>query len=213
MCRLPLAALLLGAWPVLADERTYAVSIDGRPAGEMTLSFQARDDGSTAVTVRAEYRADRPNPVAFEYRGTETWKDGRLVRLEGLGTENRQKGGILLVAGKGAYALKAGVKEVSIRDEVWPTTGVMLPDPDRKPLVVDTITGDVLRAKVEKVGPDRVTVAGKPVPTTCYRVTAGGNRWDVWYDADQRLVKRMWTRDGRTVTAELAPTATASRRP
>jgi hypothetical protein len=46
-------------------------------------------------------------------------------------------------------------------------------------------------------------VEGKPFPVTRYRVTAGGNRWDVWYDADQRLVKRSWTRDGRTVVAEL----------
>ena len=203
MARSSLLLLLLGALPVLAEERTYAVTIDGKPAGETTVSFQTRDDGSTAVTVRSEYRTDRPTPLSFEYRGTETWKDGRLVRLEGLGAENRQKGGITLVAGKDAYALKAGVKEVSIHDEVWPTTGVILPDPDRKPLVVDAITGDVLRAKVEKVGPDRVTAAGKPVPATRYRVTAGGSRWDVWYDADHRLVKRTWSRDGRTVVAEL----------
>src|SRR5215213_9131255 len=146
MARSTVLLLLLGALPILAEERTYSITIDGKPAGEMTISFQARDDGSTAVTVWAEYHADRPTPVAFEYRGTEIWKDGRLVRLDGLGTENRQKGGITLVAGKGAYALKAGVKEVSVRDEVWPTTGAMMPDPDGKPLVVDVITGDVLRA-------------------------------------------------------------------
>jgi hypothetical protein len=203
MARLSALLLLLSTLPAGAEERTYAITIDGQPAGEMTVSFQARDNGSTAVTVHADYHADRPVPLALEYRGTETWKDGRLVRLEGLGSENRQKGGITLVAGKGAYALKAGVKEVSIRDDVWPTTAVMLPDPDRRLLVVDALTGDVLRAKVEKVGAERITVAGKPVTATRYRVTAGGNRWDVWYDADPRLVKRMWTRDGRTVVAEL----------
>ena len=53
------------------------------------------------------------------------------------------------------------------------------------------------------MGPDRVTVAGKQVPVTHYRVTAGGNRWDVWYDGASRLAKRVWTRDGRTVVAEL----------
>jgi hypothetical protein len=203
MPRLSLAAAFLAVLPAFAEERTFAVTIDGRPAGELIVAFQARTDGTMAVTVRADYRAERPTPIAFEYRGTEAWKDGRLVRLEGLGIEDRHKGGITLVAGKGAYALKAGVKEVSVRDEVWPTTGAMMPDPDAKPLVVDVITGDVLRAKVEKVGADRVTVAGKPVPVTRYRVTAGGNRWDVWYDAGQRLAKRVWTRDGRTVAAEL----------
>jgi hypothetical protein len=203
MSRLSIAALFLAVLPALAEERTFSVTVDGHTAGELTLAFQARADGTTAVTVRTNYRAERPTPFAFEYRGTEAWKDGRLVRLEGLGTEDRHKGGITLVAGKDAYALKAGVKEVSVRGEVWPTTGVMMPDPDCKPLVVDVITGDVLHAKVEKVGVDRITVAGKPVPVTRYRVTAGGNRWDVWYDAGNRLAKRVWTRDGRTVVAEL----------
>src|SRR5262245_44927683 len=85
MARLPLLALLLSTCPALAEERTYSITIDGKPAGEMTVSFKARDDGSTAVTVRTEYRADGPSALSFEYRGTETWKDGRLVRLEGLG--------------------------------------------------------------------------------------------------------------------------------
>jgi hypothetical protein len=203
MPRLSLAAVLLAALPAFAEERTFAVTVDGKPAGELVLAFQSRTDGTAAVTVHADYRAERPMAFAFEYRGTETWKDGRLVRLEGLGTEDRHKGGITLVAGKDVYALKAGVKEVSVRDEVWPTTGAMMPDPDAKPLVVDVITGDVLRAKVEKVGADRVTVAGKPVSATRYRVTAGGNRWDVWYDGANRLAKRVWTRDGRMVVAEL----------
>jgi hypothetical protein len=181
-----------------AEERTYSVTVDGRPAGELCISFQSDSKGTTAVTVRAE-----SPPLAFEYRGAETWKDGRLTRLEGAGSESGRKGGVTLVAAKDAYALKAGVKEVRIRDEVWPTSGAMLSDPDRNPLVVDVLTGDVLRAKVENVGADRVTVGGKPVPVTHFRVTAGGQRWDVWYDADQRLAKRVWTRDGRTVTAEL----------
>src|SRR6185369_3402330 len=112
---------------------------------------RARTDGTTAVTVRAE----SPTPLGVDYRGTESWKDGRLVRLDGLGSENGRKGGVTLVAGKDAYSLKAGVKEVSVREELWVATGVTPPDPDKKPLVVDAITGDVLRAKVEKVGADR----------------------------------------------------------
>jgi len=193
----PVLLCLLAA-PAVAEERTFALTADGKAVGELVLSFQTRKDGTTAVTVRSE-----SSPLAHEYRGTETWANGRLVRLEGLGAEGGRKGGVTLVAGKDTYALKAGAKEVTVRDEVWPTTAAILPDPDRKPLVVDVVTGDVLRAKVEKVGADRVTVAGKPVPVTRYRVTAGGQRWDVWYDADQRLAKRVWTRDGRTVVAEL----------
>lgn len=203
MSRLALILWFLATVPALAEERIYSVTVDGKPAGELGISFATDTSGTTTAAVQAKYRAESPTTLTFDYRGSESWKDGRLVRLDGLGSENGRTGGITLVGGTGVYALKAGAKEVSIRDEVWPTTGGILPDPDRRPLVVDVLTGDVLRAKVEKVGADRIVVAGKPVPVTRYRVTAGGQRWDVWYDADQRLAKRVWTRDGRTVVAEL----------
>jgi hypothetical protein len=177
MIRIPAIICLMAAVPAVADERTFSVTVDGKAVGELVASYRAQQDGSTAVAVRGGW----PAPFAYDYRGTETWKDGRLVRLEGTGSDAGRNGGVTLVAGKNTSTLKTGVKDVSIRDEVWPTTGAILPDPDRKPLVVDVLTGDVLRAKVEKVGADRVTVAGKPVPVTRYRVTAGGQRWDVWY--------------------------------
>ena len=198
MCRWLILATSLLALPLHGEERTFDMTVDGKVAGTMTIDYQLRD-GTTSATVRT----DRASQPAFDYRGTESWKEGRLVRLEGAGIDGPHKGSVSLVAGKDAYRLKAGVKEVRVRDDVWPTTGVMPPDPDRKPLVVDAITGDVFHAKVEKVGADRVVVRDKPIPTTHYRVIAGGNRWDVWYDANQRLAKQAWTRDGRTMVAEL----------
>jgi len=196
-------AVLFFALPAFAEERTFTVSIDGHPAGELVVGFEKRSDGTTAVTIRGDYRAERPTPVSFDYRGTESWKDGRLVRLEGLGSANGHKGGITLVAGKDAYSLKAGVKEVRVRDDVWPTLAAMLPDPEHKPLVVDIMSGDVLRAKVETGGTDRVTVDGKSLAVTHCRATAGPNHWDSCYDESKRLAKWAWTRDGRTVAAEL----------
>jgi hypothetical protein len=203
MARLSVATLLLAAVTALAEERTFAVTVDGQAAGQFVIGFEKRSDGTTDTTVRGEYQIDRPTPLSFDYRGTESWKDGRLVRLEGLGSANGHKGGITLVSGKDAYTLKAGVKEVRVRDEVWPTLTAMQPDTDGKPLVVDVISGDVLHARIEKVGPDRVTVTDKPLAVTLYRVVAGPNRWEVGFDEKQRLAKWVWTRDGRSVAAEL----------
>lgn len=203
MPRLLIAIWLAVTLPAAAEERTFSVTIDGRPAGEFVVNYQARTDGSLAITVRADWRADRPAPISFEYRGTETLKDCRLVRLEGVGAKDGKKGGITLIAGKDAFALKAGVKEVSIRDEVWPTTGVAPPDLSGKPQVVDVITGDVLRARFEKAGADRIMVDGKPIPATRYRVIAGSSRWDVWYDEKQRLAKWALRQDGWSAAADL----------
>lgn len=202
MTRLYLA-LMVAVPPAAAGEHVFTVTIDGRPAGEAVIAYDPRPDRTTAVTVRVQYQADRPVPISFDYRGTETWRDGRLVRLDGLGTDGRTKGGIQLEAATNAYALKAGVKQVTVRGAVWPTLGGPPPEPDEKPLVVDVITGDVWRAKVETVGPEGLTVAGKRVRTTRYRVAAGNRRWDLWYDEQRRLVQRVGTRDGRAVRFEL----------
>lgn len=201
MSRLSVSLLLLAALPVLGEERTFTVTIGGRPAGEVVLDYQRRTDGTTAVTMRGQWRSEKS--ITFEYRGTEAWKDGRLVRLEGIGSEDSRKGGITLVAGADAYALKAGVKEVSARGEVWATSGIFPPDPDAKPLVVDVITGDVCKCKVEKVGAERLTVDGKGMAVTHYRIIAASTRWDVWFDEQQRLAKWVRTREGRMTSAEL----------
>ncbi|HEX3149543.1 MAG TPA: DUF6134 family protein [Gemmataceae bacterium] len=203
MLRLVSAAVLTIVLPIQGEERTFTVTVDGKPAGEIVLEIQKRADGSTVATMREKYQSDGSTHVSFDFRGMETWKESRVVRLEGIGSENGRKGGITLIAGKDAYSLKAGVKEVSIRDEVWPTTGVMPPIPDRKTLVVEAISGDVLQAKIKKIGADSVDVAGKAITTTHYRVTAGASRWDVWYDENNCLAKRSWVRDGRTVIAHL----------
>jgi hypothetical protein len=202
MTRLSSALLFLAVLPALGEERTFSVAIDGQPAGELVLAYKRQTDGTTAVTVRAEWRAGTPTLLAFEYRATESWTAGRLVRLEGLGAESGHKGGVTLVAGTDGYALKAGVKDVSARGEVWATTGTFPPDPDGKPLVVDVITGEVWKCKVEKVGADRLTVDGKGMAATHYRVIAASTRLDVWYGEGQRLAKWVRTRDGRTVSAD-----------
>jgi hypothetical protein len=203
MARSTIPILLVAVACAHAEERTFSVTFDGQLAGELVLNYQRRTDGTAAVSMRSNWHTDKSPPFAFEYRGTESWKDGRLVRLEGLGSEDGHKGGVTLIGGTDAYDLKAGVKEVSVRGEVWAATGVFPPDPDTKPLVVDAITGDVLKCKVEKVGADRLTVDGKGMPVTHFRVTAASTRWDVWYDETQRLAKSARTRDGRTVSTEL----------
>jgi YD repeat-containing protein len=203
MTRRAFLALWVMSAPALAEERTFSVSIDGKPAGECVLSIRPESDGSLAITCGADIRADQRPGYSFTYRGSEVWKDGRLIRLDGRGSEAGRDGGIRLRAGTDGYALKGSLKEVTVRGEVWPSTYALRPDPDAKPLLVDVLSGDVLRAKVENVGADRVTVAGKPVPATHYRVTAGGAVTDVWYDGASRLVRRTWARDGRAVVMEL----------
>ena len=188
--------LLLSMWlagaTAHAEERQFAVSIDGKPAGEVRVSFKSQADGSSSVSVRMDVKGGTP----ASYSGTELWKDGRLIRLDG------ERKGVTLRATDRGYDLKGPNRNVTVRGEVWPDTFTVLPKVDADLLVVDMRTGDVYRSKVEKIGPDRVTVGGRPVPATRYRVMFAGGSTDMWFDDRGRLVRRTWTRDGRVTRVE-----------
>jgi hypothetical protein len=118
-----------------AEERSFAVTIDGKPAGKVVHSFKAEADGSTAVLCDAQI--DEPSGYPFVYRGTEVWKDGRLARLDGAGAEQGRKGGVTLRPGTDGHHLKTWTKDVTVRGEVWPNSFAVMPDPDRAVHVVN----------------------------------------------------------------------------
>ena len=199
--RLCLPTALLGLAAVLhADERTFSVSVDGKPAGVFTIVTTKTDDGELRIHSKLDLRAK--GRYSFAYQGTERWKDGRLVRLTGSGSDNGVKGSASLVAGRDGYALKAGAKEVHVRGEVWPSTFWLQPEAER-PMVVDVVTGDVSSAKIVKVGTDRITVDGKAIREVRYRLTVRGATVDLWYDSANRLTRRSSMSRGQAINTRL----------
>lgn len=177
----------------VGEERTYTLTID-KPAGRATVIVATDKDGSVSL----HWESELTNPQV-KHTGTETWKGGRLVRLE---TTQGKKSAVSLVAGREGYALKAGAKEVTVRGDVWPSSYWLRPEVD-KALLVDTLNGEVVRAKVEKIGVDRFAQDGRAIIATRYRVTAGGQATDLWYDAKDQLLRRVWVVDGKKMTLEL----------
>jgi hypothetical protein len=182
-------ALILLASVAFAEERTYSLTVDGKPAGQAIVTVEAGKDGVTTLRSQVDFTV----PPA-RYAATETWKAGRLAKLE--------SGRVTLTPGTDGYTLKAGVKEVAVRGEVWPSSSWRMPEAE-KPLVVDVETGEVRRPKIEKLGPDRLTLNGKPIASTHYRLTAGGQVGELWYDEKNLLLRRTWTTEAKKAVLEL----------
>lgn len=181
-----------------ADERTFAVSVDGKRIGEFALHSrrlgpESEITGSISISSTL---------YSLRIAVNERWKDGHLVQFERAGAASYKKPELSLVGGKDGYLLKTGAKEVTVRGDVWPSTYFIRPETDR-PIVVDVLSGDAARANVEKVGKDRLMVDDKLVPVTHFRISASGMTTDLWYDADNRLVRRKWDQNGRAATFEL----------
>src|SRR4051812_3914569 len=70
----------LGSGP---ETREYRITVDGRAAGTYTMTITELPDG----TVEQAGRADVSMRVllktfSYSYNGTETWQNGRLVKLQ-----------------------------------------------------------------------------------------------------------------------------------
>src|SRR5438309_810891 len=120
-----LVMLLVAVASTFADERTFAVSVDGKSIGEFTLSSKPQGPQESEIV----YKIKMSNTLySLRLEGSERWKENRLVRLESSAGEKRE---ISLVSGNRAYTLKAGVKEATVNGDVWPTTFFMRPDADK----------------------------------------------------------------------------------
>lgn len=207
-------ALLTLAWLGLAatapsadsESRTFSVAVDGKAAGSCRMTVQKRPDGTLAVTARADVSVKVAIlTYKYTYRGTEVWKDGRLHSLESNADDNGKKHSVSATGGHDGAVFRSAGREVFVRGDVWLTTYWQLPpEKARGPTLalVDADTGKSLNAKLEKVGPDEVPVAGNVVKATRYRVS-GAVKVDLWYDNSDRLVRQESVEDGHKTVLEL----------
>jgi YD repeat-containing protein len=178
-----------------ADERTFSAAVDGKSSGTFTVTSKTHPDEVTEIRARFDI-GDR------SYEGAERWRRGRLVRLEGSGTESGRTRSASLIDGKDGYALTSGIKEITVRGDVWPTSFWIKPAAE-KLLIVDVFTGEVSRGKLDKVGPEQMQIDGKLVRVTKYRLTFAGETTELSYDQADRLTRRKCEAKGRSIVIEL----------
>ena len=102
-------------------------------------------------------------------------------------------------------AVKADGKETMVKGSVWPTSYWKLPsEKNRGPgiVLIDADTGNLINARMEKVGVEQRTVLGQAVELNHYRLT-GGVKADVWYDNADRLTHQESIEDGHLTVLEL----------
>ncbi|MGH7091741.1 MAG: DUF6134 family protein, partial [Stellaceae bacterium] len=135
----------------------------------------------------------------YNYQSQETWRGGELAGLVSVvnddGTVTRvdtsRKDDTLVVNGPEA-------RNEVVALPILPSThwDAQVIDASR---VLNTITGKVAAIKVVKLGPETVTVAGKPHPAMHYRY-AGDIQAETWYDQAGHWVKlRFAGKDGSII--------------
>lgn len=209
IARAAISFLLLTASVVQAAEeekRTFTVRVDNKPAGSHQLIIQTHDDGTEVVVGQADVTVKFAIiTFTFSYRGKETWKDGRLVTLNSATNDNGKKHQVNADANKEGYAVVADGKESQAKGDVWPTGYWRIPKTMKQAanvVLLDSDTGRLINAKLEKIGVEKLTVIGQEVKCAHYRLS-GGVKVDVWFDGHDRLVRQESIEEGHRTVLEL----------
>ncbi len=210
---LALLAILLCCSSVVAqyrsEYRVFKVRVDTTEAGTYTQTITTYGEGTTDFVGRSDVKF---KVLGFTYqqafRGNERWKEGRLIHLASASNDNGTPHTLLANAVGDQLKVQEGGKERLIRGDVWSSSYWTLPLPEQRngPIaLLDADLGQEHQIKLQNMGKVVQIVNGMRVTCTHYRVT-GTVQADLWFDENERLVRREMERRGRKVTMMLVST-------
>jgi len=191
-----------------AETRVFTVRVDGKKAGEYRLAIQPQADGSVTVSAQSDVRVSVLGVAVYTYRytGREVWKGGRLQHLESSGQEKGKAFAVCADADGQALRVRANGQERRARPDVWTTSCWRLPEARFRNGDVPLLgcdNGAETQGRLQYVGSEQLQVAGQAQTCSHYRVMKDVPH-DLWYDAQERLVRDEWVSGGHRTVVELA---------
>ncbi len=195
--------------------REFKISVDGTARGSSSVQYRRQDDGTDSIRGKSEVRV---NVLAhlYDYKGagSEVWKDGRLIEKDNSADYNGNRYLVKAISTPNGLQVNVNGTASLVDAGAWVTSywqlpeRLVLPGPTertanataavgRRPekaesrivTLLDSDRGRILRGELHCVGENAVTVAGRQVSCTHYRIT-GDVQVDVWYDSSLRLVRQ-----------------------
>jgi hypothetical protein len=205
-------ALLAPSWTRAnadgVEFRDFNILVDGKKVGQYQMAVGEHPSGMVLMAGKAHVKVTKLGFTAFTYNysGTETYKDGRLMSFKSNANDNGRAYEVVAEAKGNDLNVKANNKERTTRGDVWPTSYWKLPPVRYRnagvPLL-DADTGGDINGKLQYIGAEQKNVAGKLQNCTHYRLTGGPSPIDLWYDAGERLVHQDYLEDGHRTILEL----------
>jgi len=183
------------------EQRDFNILVDGSQAGAYSMSITEHDDGSESMSASANVKVSYLGGLKtyrYSYQGTETWKAGRLQRLNSTSNDDGKEFNVSAVADAAGLHVRVNGKERLTRPDVWLSTYWHLADPrfrNQGVPLVDADTGKDLAARLQYLGARQLNVAGKVQNCTHYQLT-GDMQAEFWYDAQERLISLKSISDG-----------------
>jgi hypothetical protein len=149
------------------------------------------------------------NFVVYRYRyastGSETWKDGRLIKLANEADYNGDRYVVQGTATKQALHYEVNGETQKAPPEIWAASYWREPDArriGRKIQLLDSDKGRQLTATVERLDTETVRFDADFIKATRYRLR-GDVEVDVWYDKQGFIVRQESVESGHKTLLEL----------
>jgi hypothetical protein len=190
------------------EVREFNVTVDGKPAGEYRMTITRQDDGSVSMACRAEVKVKVLGVTAYSYAydGVEVWKDARLQTLQSTANDDGKRFRVSAASDGRQLRVTVNGQPKAVRGDVWLTTAWCLPDPRVRNGAVPLMEADdakEINGQLQPVGSGPINVAGQAITCAHYRLMSSGPH-DLWYDAQERMVRQEWVEDGHRTVLELA---------
>jgi hypothetical protein len=206
-----LGVLLSTAIPVAraadTEVRVFTVIVDGKKAGDFSLTIRTSDDGAESATASASVVVKQfIGSYRYNLRCTEVWSAGRLKGLDSYSNDDGERHYVRVTGSeKGCLVSVDGQRDVDAPARAWPNTYWRQPDVARAdgPIIILNVdNGEVITASLERRGSAKVQSAGQSTDSIHYRIR-GAVEAELWFDGRGRLVREETIDDGHRMVLEL----------
>jgi hypothetical protein len=167
--------------------------------GSHKVTFSRKGDDlvvEVALNIKVKFLFVTLHSLSAERK--EVWRGGRFVGYSSHTDDNGTLYDIVAHAERHKLLIEGPDGKAEADGSVFPTHP-WNPEIVNHGVLMDTMTGKLLKVSVAPAGTETVEVAGKPVETAKYKVTGDLER-ELWYDADGNWIQLRFPRDGATLT-------------
>lgn len=198
------AALIVS--PVMAEEWAFDVFLDKSKIGKHTFTL----DQNRQLTSRAKFNVKVlfVNAYSYDHTAKEQWKEDCLTSLDANTTENKVVTNVKGAQKEAGFEVSDGKKTQNLSNCTM-TFAYWNPKILVQSKLLNPQNAEYLDTQFEKLAPETITVKGKPVETTHYKLKGGLNGKDklnieLWYNLKNEWVAlKSITPEGYTINYKL----------
>lgn len=187
-----------------SEHRVFNILVEDKLSGAYSQTITTYGEGTTDFVGKSDTKV-KVLGITFQhaFRGNERWKEGKILHMASAVNDNGDTHTLQANVDKGKLIVKAKGTEREAHQEAWSSSYWTLPAPEvrNKPsYLLDADTGIEYQVTWQNMGKDSFVIGGHRVIATHYRIVGNGlPPTDVWFDDNDRLVRRDGIRKGKKV--------------